>query len=134
MGGSQNCSDQCRSRDLIIPMLLLLGSKLFHVEGREVLGVTIQAVGAELQRTEGGIVEESVERTMRRWLIGSSPPRCERRCSSWCRRCEAVQVPVQPQGTVGSSRLSANSRGREDISNYKPMAWKCKCGELLFNP
>ncbi|EXB75635.1 hypothetical protein L484_026111 [Morus notabilis] len=25
------------------------------------------------------------------------------------------------------------SRG-DDFSNYKPMSWKCKCGDFLFNP
>ncbi|CAI0464228.1 unnamed protein product [Linum tenue] len=34
-----------------------------------------------------------------------------------------------------SSRFSVayTSRG-EDYSNYKPMSWKCKCGNSIFNP
>ena len=70
--------------------------------------------------------------------IGSRPPRCQRRCSS-CGHCEAVQVPIVPQ--LHSHRTShfyaaptvEYSRG-DYISNYKPMTWKCKCGNAIFNP
>ncbi|GMN40036.1 hypothetical protein TIFTF001_009261 [Ficus carica] len=87
-------------------------------------------------------------------IIGSRPPRCERRCRA-CGHCEAVQVPVVPQILVSRSRSSlisakttrsttraknndnyhlvADSRS-VDFSNYKPMSWKCKCGDFLFNP
>lgn len=78
-----------------------------------------------------------------RSLIGSRPPRCEGKCRN-CRPCEAVQVPVVPnlkhQQTSTIHQLNAfpklflaYSRG-DDISNYKPMCWKCKCGDSLFNP
>ncbi|XP_010548696.1 PREDICTED: EPIDERMAL PATTERNING FACTOR-like protein 2 [Tarenaya hassleriana] len=50
--------------------------------------------------------------------IGSMPPKCEKRCET-CRECEAVQVPVTFQ---------------DDFSNYKPLSWKCKCDNSLFNP
>ncbi|KAF7809968.1 EPIDERMAL PATTERNING FACTOR-like protein 2 [Senna tora] len=73
--------------------------------------------------------------------IGSRPPRCEGRCS-WCGHCEAIQVPTNPQmqkeKKMKSSRLStiaAYGRGDDSsTSNYKPMSWKCKCGNLIFNP
>ncbi|OWM70788.1 hypothetical protein CDL15_Pgr014461 [Punica granatum] len=146
MGKTQTCSNQRRYRHLIISMFLLLGPMLlFHAEGRAMLGAKIEPEGGVELRGGGGVVEEERIETerARRWLIGSSPPRCERRCSS-CRRCEAVQVPIVPQQqrARGISRLFANvasaripnSRGGDDISNYKPMAWKCKCGDLLFNP
>jgi len=73
--------------------------------------------------------------------IGSRPPKCERRCST-CEHCEAVQVPVSPQIQTHRSHYSSvrativvsySSRG-DDLSNYKPMSWKCKCGDYLFNP
>ncbi|CAJ1973935.1 unnamed protein product [Sphenostylis stenocarpa] len=73
--------------------------------------------------------------------IGSRPPKCEKRCST-CEHCEAVQVPVVPQlQSHRSHYLSAkativvtySSRG-DDLSNYKPMCWKCKCGDYLYNP
>ncbi|KAK7352923.1 hypothetical protein VNO80_18354 [Phaseolus coccineus] len=74
--------------------------------------------------------------------IGSRPPKCERRCST-CEHCEAVQVPVVPQIQTHRSHdssarattivVSYSSRG-DDLSNYKPMSWKCKCGNYLFNP
>nr|DAD48263.1 TPA_asm: hypothetical protein HUJ06_018200 [Nelumbo nucifera] len=81
----------------------------------------------------------SEEKASVRAQIGSRPPRCERRCSS-CGHCEAVQVPVAPQYRSSTSRhsskdytIAASSR-REDSSNYKPMSWKCKCGDMIFNP
>ena len=65
--------------------------------------------------------------------IGSRPPRCEGRCRS-CGRCEAVQVPVIPQvKNHGRTRDMPLSRS-DDLSNYKPMSWKCKCGNYFFNP
>lgn len=73
--------------------------------------------------------------------IGSKPPRCERRCNS-CGHCEAIQVPTNPQyNKVGknnnspeSTRIAYSRGGGDDYSNYKPMSWKCKCGDLIFNP
>ncbi|KAK4782446.1 hypothetical protein SAY86_016548 [Trapa natans] len=140
MSMTQNCCCQWRWGHVMIAMiLLLLGSMWYPTEGRNVLpGVTVEA---GLQR-DGKVVKGSERR-----LIGSSPPRCERRCSNSCGRCQAVQVPVTPQQQQrprSTSRLFraaaapriAYSRGRDggDGSNYKPMAWKCKCGNLLFNP
>ncbi|KAJ7952698.1 EPIDERMAL PATTERNING FACTOR-like protein 2 [Quillaja saponaria] len=77
------------------------------------------------------------DKTIMRAQIGSRPPRCDRRCSS-CGHCEAIQVPTNPQvqkGNRNSSTLNtiAYARG-DDNSNYKPMSWKCKCGNLIFNP
>ncbi|KAK8625877.1 hypothetical protein V6N13_057034 [Hibiscus sabdariffa] len=76
------------------------------------------------------------EKTMvMRNLIGSRPSRCERRCSS-CPHYEAIQVPIttQSQNQHFSAAIFsvAYSRGN-DISNYKPMCWKCKCGDMIFN-
>ncbi|KAM7264826.1 hypothetical protein ACFE04_002509 [Oxalis oulophora] len=78
---------------------------------------------------------------MRGRLIGSRPPKCERMCS-WCRDCEAVQIPTNPQIRNSSPSPSpsrfyvdlANYYARRDDSNYKPMSWKCKCGNFIFNP
>lgn len=78
------------------------------------------------------------EKAIVRAQIGSRPPRCERRCST-CGHCEAIQVPTNPQIKGGSRNYSstvstiAYARGDES-SNYKPMSWKCKCGNLIFNP
>uniref|UniRef100_A0A2N9J962 Epidermal patterning factor-like protein n=1 Tax=Fagus sylvatica TaxID=28930 RepID=A0A2N9J962_FAGSY len=77
------------------------------------------------------------DKAILRGQIGSRPPRCERRCST-CGHCEAIQVPANPQvhnGNRNFSRVSniAYARGY-DNSNYKPMSWKCKCGNFIFNP
>ncbi|KAL0431439.1 UNVERIFIED_CONTAM: EPIDERMAL PATTERNING FACTOR-like protein 2 [Sesamum radiatum] len=80
------------------------------------------------------------DKAVLRAQIGSRPPRCDGRCSS-CGHCEAIQVPTNPQtGSRAGSRSSstavpviAYARG-DDNSNYKPMSWKCKCGNLIFNP
>ncbi|KAH6759904.1 hypothetical protein C2S51_016853 [Perilla frutescens var. frutescens] len=79
------------------------------------------------------IVKEG--KTLWRAQIGSRPPRCERRCGS-CARCQAIQVPTNPQisGGVHSSIAAAAAVRDESSSNYKPMSWKCKCGNLIFNP
>ncbi|KAK2426318.1 hypothetical protein P8452_41007 [Trifolium repens] len=76
-------------------------------------------------------------KVMVRKQIGSRPPRCETRCR-FCGHCEAIQVPTNPRalnGKINTSTLStiAYSR-RQDNSNYKPMSWKCKCGNIIFNP
>ncbi|CAJ1943077.1 unnamed protein product [Sphenostylis stenocarpa] len=69
--------------------------------------------------------------------IGSRPPKCERRCRS-CEHCEAIQVPTNPQaqnGKKNSPKFSSIAYARVGgSSNYKPMSWKCKCGNLIFNP
>ncbi|KAG7539994.1 hypothetical protein ISN45_Aa07g002570 [Arabidopsis thaliana x Arabidopsis arenosa] len=78
------------------------------------------------------------EKMMMRGLIGSRPPRCERvRCRS-CGHCEAIQVPTNPQTKLHSSSSSEiihldYTRG-DDSTNYKPMSWKCKCGNSIYNP
>ncbi|XVE82984.1 hypothetical protein DITRI_Ditri16bG0049800 [Diplodiscus trichospermus] len=78
------------------------------------------------------------QKAILRAQIGSRPPRCERRCSS-CGHCEAIQVPTNPQVRNGNSTSStlishvADARG-DDSSNYKPLSWKCKCGNFIFNP
>ncbi|XP_058186972.1 EPIDERMAL PATTERNING FACTOR-like protein 2 [Rhododendron vialii] len=79
------------------------------------------------------------EKAMLRAQIGSRPPKCERRCSS-CGPCEAIQVPTNPQTKFGGKNSSLSiptieyARGGDDSSNYKPMSWKCKCGNSIFNP
>ncbi|CAH8273964.1 unnamed protein product [Arabidopsis lyrata] len=82
------------------------------------------------------------EKMMMRGLIGSRPPRCERvRCRS-CGHCEAIQVPTNPQTKLHSPFTTSSSseiihldytRG-DDSTNYKPMSWKCKCGNSIYNP
>ncbi|KAL9464103.1 hypothetical protein AB3S75_001827 [Citrus x aurantiifolia] len=76
------------------------------------------------------------DKAILRARIGSSPPKCERRCS-WCGPCEAIQVPTNPQvqnGKTDSSTVDGVAYAREDNSNYKPMSWKCKCGKIIFDP
>ncbi|KAK6923191.1 hypothetical protein RJ641_011495 [Dillenia turbinata] len=101
----------------------------FIIEGRSLLNK--EFIGEE-------------EKTMLRAQIGSRPPSCERRCST-CSHCEAIQVPTNPQikndnnkvkNSSSSSTLISNieySRG-DDTTKYKPLSWKCKCGNLIFNP
>ncbi|KAJ8769386.1 hypothetical protein K2173_002590 [Erythroxylum novogranatense] len=77
--------------------------------------------------TPSQTVNEEDKRMILRSQIGSRPPRCEGRCTS-CGHCEAIQVPTNPQVST-----IAYARG-DDSSNYKPMSWKCKCGNLILNP
>ncbi|KAK8919049.1 EPIDERMAL PATTERNING FACTOR-like protein 2 [Platanthera zijinensis] len=66
-------------------------------------------------------------------MIGSRPPQCEKRCLD-CVHCEAVQVPATPQQRRAAVRQFKITNERDDVSNYKPMDWKCKCGNFIFNP
>ncbi|CAN6450655.1 unnamed protein product [Victoria cruziana] len=68
-------------------------------------------------------------------MIGSTPPRCQRRCAT-CVHCEAIQVPTTPQFKNRKQRtvVASVSSTLSDTSNYKPMSWKCKCGDLIYNP
>lgn len=70
-------------------------------------------------------------------MIGSRPPSCEGRCSG-CGHCEAVQVPLAPlkkqMTAAAATTTTVNSRGDEYSSNYKPMNWRCKCGDRILNP
>ncbi|XP_042494061.1 EPIDERMAL PATTERNING FACTOR-like protein 2 [Macadamia integrifolia] len=133
MGSNQDyspCTHRCPY--LIISFFILLVSSSTQVrlmaEGRAVLKL------AEVTHQMG-----SEEKAVVISHIGSRPPRCENKCSS-CGHCEAVQVPAVPQHRSGNTRHSSSkvstiaySRG-EDNSNYKPMSWKCKCGDMIFNP
>ncbi|KAB1202016.1 EPIDERMAL PATTERNING FACTOR-like protein 2 [Morella rubra] len=90
-----------------------------------------RAISGQLSQT---VLED---KEILRARIGSRPPRCESRCRS-CGHCEAIQVPTNPQvhnRNINFSRVSnvAYARG-DDTTNYKPMSWKCKCGNLIFNP
>ncbi|XP_010943379.1 EPIDERMAL PATTERNING FACTOR-like protein 2 [Elaeis guineensis] len=109
---------------LVFTVLLLLSSNQvnYSAEGRSLF---------KLLEVAKGRGEEVVRM---RALIGSTPPRCERKCTS-CGHCVAVQVPVVPQDKNGFRHFSntITSRG-DDSSNYKPMNWKCKCGNMLLNP
>lgn len=82
------------------------------------------------------------QKMVMRGLIGSSPPRCERVRCHLCGHCEAIQVPTNHQTKLHSPSSSFSSseitnldyiRG-EDTTNYKPMSWKCKCGNSIYNP
>ncbi|KAJ4970678.1 hypothetical protein NE237_003777 [Protea cynaroides] len=59
--------------------------------------------------------------SLRRYLrgIGSSPPKCTGKCEK-CTPCKPVHVPVHP--------------GMPVTTEYYPEAWKCKCGNKLYNP
>ncbi|KAL3640365.1 hypothetical protein CASFOL_015333 [Castilleja foliolosa] len=103
-------------------------SRLFNAEGRRLT-----------QTADNSKSMNEDEKLILRGRIGSQPPRCDRRCSS-CEHCEAIQVPTNPQirrktEIANSTAVSviAYARGY-DNSNYKPMSWKCKCGNLIFNP
>lgn len=81
-------------------------------------------------------VEEHESVIVEKVQIGSKPPKCEKRCKS-CVECEAVQVPIVPSKVQNhrSHYYSAAYSSRGDgLSNYKPISWKCKCGDNFFNP
>ncbi|XP_064963821.1 EPIDERMAL PATTERNING FACTOR-like protein 2 [Musa acuminata AAA Group] len=109
---------------LLLMLFLLSYNPIKHsVEGRSLLTLLEVASG------------RGEEKATVRALVGSRPPICERRCIT-CGHCEAVQVPVIPQEKKSRSRQflgTATVRG-DYSSNYKPLSWKCKCGDLIFDP
>ncbi|KAG6470916.1 EPIDERMAL PATTERNING FACTOR-like protein 1 [Zingiber officinale] len=63
--------------------------------------------------------------------LGSAPPNCRNRCNR-CSPCTAVQDPAPPSGLrPGNSGCSLSVN---QYSNYKPLEWKCRCGDRLYNP
>ncbi|KAJ8545957.1 hypothetical protein K7X08_018540 [Anisodus acutangulus] len=111
-------------------MISSLSHLTFKAEGRKLLAIN----------EHGQIASE--KRAILRSQIGSRPPRCDKRCGS-CGHCEAIQVPTNPQITNGNKNHTINNNKASnsiayardsDNSNYKPMSWKCKCGNLIFNP
>ncbi|KAL5705205.1 hypothetical protein ACHQM5_023541 [Ranunculus cassubicifolius] len=76
--------------------------------------------------------------------LGSTPPSCYNRCRD-CHPCMAVQVPTTPIQQPGMGRVPPPIKEDEDeesfpttistkYTNYKPLGWKCRCGNHLFNP
>ncbi|XP_050366211.1 EPIDERMAL PATTERNING FACTOR-like protein 2 [Argentina anserina] len=145
MGSSQNWVCWHRNRHVIIPILLvLLSSFSDHFSFIAQATRPIPTKLPDVATGEPVLNEEDTGRGERfdARQIGSRPPQCRRRCGS-CGHCVAVQVPVAPQKRSSSPAAStsetspkrtAYSRGGDDLSNYKPISWKCKCGDLFFNP
>ncbi|PIA46577.1 hypothetical protein AQUCO_01500253v1 [Aquilegia coerulea] len=131
MGFSHNSIGSQRYQYFIISVLFLLISSSAHVrymvEGRPAFKL--------FDQPSSQIGVDEVMKAIMRSQIGSRPPRCERRCNT-CGHCEAVQVPANPSiKSKGSSHSFSTASMRGDYgSNYKPMSWKCKCGDMIFNP
>ncbi|KAE8662946.1 26.5 kDa heat shock protein [Hibiscus syriacus] len=64
-------------------------------------------------------------------VLGSKPPACVNKCLS-CRPCMATPV-ISYHKWKKNSFEKATYRGDEDDSYYL-LAWKCKCGDKLFQP
>ncbi|KAF8018476.1 hypothetical protein BT93_H3380 [Corymbia citriodora subsp. variegata] len=80
--------------------------------------------------------------------LGSTPPSCHSKCNG-CHPCMAVQVPsllaaAGREKKKKKQRREEASRPAEFVdpspaspgrySNYKPLGWKCRCRNHLFNP
>ncbi|RWR79294.1 EPIDERMAL PATTERNING FACTOR-like protein 1 [Cinnamomum micranthum f. kanehirae] len=72
--------------------------------------------------------------------LGSMPPGCHNRCGE-CKPCIAVKEPTVPAhgpddpaygNAVPVEAPSWSSIAKS--SDYKPLGWKCQCGDRLFNP
>ncbi|KNA22547.1 hypothetical protein SOVF_032300 [Spinacia oleracea] len=115
---------------LLLTLLFFLASTFAQQQPFLAQALSLPQQNAALKGEEDKLIERA--------LIGSSPPRCGGRCNN-CGHCEAIQVPVVPQKGFPRSHFMhstptiAYSRG-DGLSNYKPMKWKCKCGNTIFNP
>ncbi|KAJ1381996.1 Epidermal patterning factor protein [Sesbania bispinosa] len=72
--------------------------------------------------------------------LGSIPPTCHNKCNQ-CHPCMAVQVPNSPnhdKAKPGLNQIAAMEgfflQGNNRYSNYKPLSWKCQCGDHFYNP
>ncbi|MED6111256.1 hypothetical protein PIB30_050918, partial [Stylosanthes scabra] len=76
--------------------------------------------------------------------VGSVPPICHNKCNG-CHPCIPVQVSTWPSNGYGRrfqprvAPTAANKEGflfedHNSYSNYKPLDWKCRCGDHFFNP
>ncbi|KAF9678888.1 hypothetical protein SADUNF_Sadunf07G0083000 [Salix dunnii] len=76
--------------------------------------------------------------------LGSTPPSCHNKCSG-CHPCMAVQVPTLPNQNRPAQPVSTKTSsidqffdpypaGNNRYSNYKPLGWKCRCGDHFYNP
>uniref|UniRef100_A0A7C9DZ12 Epidermal patterning factor-like protein n=1 Tax=Opuntia streptacantha TaxID=393608 RepID=A0A7C9DZ12_OPUST len=75
--------------------------------------------------------------------LGSTPPSCYNKCDG-CHPCTAVKVPASPglhRVQLSPSRSERQSYGViseydsfPGATNYKPLGWKCRCKDRLYNP
>ncbi|XP_004504097.1 EPIDERMAL PATTERNING FACTOR-like protein 1 [Cicer arietinum] len=73
--------------------------------------------------------------------LGSIPPSCHSKCNE-CHPCMAVQVPSMGNFPLDLNKVSTMERKwvtpislqGNSYSNYKPLGWKCRCGDHFFNP
>ncbi|XP_074567803.1 EPIDERMAL PATTERNING FACTOR-like protein 1 [Curcuma longa] len=77
-----------------------------------------------ISSSQGVLVDQDKAR------LGSAPPNCLNRCNQ-CTPCTAVQDPALPSG---SRPRDGCSLPIDKYSNYKPLGWKCRCGDRLYNP
>ncbi|KAL4388510.1 hypothetical protein GQ457_09G008090 [Hibiscus cannabinus] len=88
-----------------------------------IFSITILLMPSDGAVNSGGLKQSEM-------VLGSKPPGCVNKCLS-CRPCMATLV-------IPSHKWKNNFRkvtysGDEDDSYY-PLAWKCKCGDKLFQP
>ncbi|CAL5205271.1 unnamed protein product [Lathyrus oleraceus] len=129
---SLHSSHKYSQRIIFICLILFASSSFFTPSIFMAQGRTI----SNLNEVAKNGVEEHESVIVEKVQIGSKPPKCEKRCKS-CVECEAVQVPIVPSKVQNhrSHYYSAAYSSRGDgLSNYKPISWKCKCGDNFFNP
>ncbi|OWM85033.1 hypothetical protein CDL15_Pgr027820 [Punica granatum] len=92
------------------------------------------------------LIKEVLPAIQEKVRLGSTPPSCYSKCNG-CLPCLAVLDPTPPislrakrpgsrrhPSSVGPTEFLDTSpeSGREP--NYKPLGWKCRCRNHLFNP
>ncbi|XP_022951797.1 EPIDERMAL PATTERNING FACTOR-like protein 2 [Cucurbita moschata] len=148
-----------RNKHLSIPFLFFLSVFLFIHLTSIAEGRGFQTPLMEDRKVEEQPSTAELVRMRRRSQIGSQPPSCRRRCRECGGPCEAIQVPVAVHDSTHqkqrrrtrrrirshfSSEASSSSSSskhnkvalssEDETSNYKPISWKCKCGNFIFNP
>ncbi|CAI9779956.1 unnamed protein product [Fraxinus pennsylvanica] len=93
----------------------------FNEKGYAHLGIAI--FGVEIN----GPSSDSATEKLRKMVLGSRPPGCVNKCMN-CRPCEATVV-IPPHRKKVFEKLS--NRGDD---TYYLLAWKCRCGDKLYQP
>ncbi|KAI4387067.1 hypothetical protein MLD38_004928 [Melastoma candidum] len=63
-------------------------------------------------------------------VLGSRPPHCVNKCNA-CKPCFPALVA---QGEQRGKKGSLLSRGDGEYYGYYLLAWKCRCGDKMFQP
>ncbi|CAN6479914.1 unnamed protein product [Victoria cruziana] len=121
---------------LVVVVMMRLPNLLFLAALVAAFHFLAAASCVSSSRTRPFVSADNSERwTEQKSRLGSTPPSCHNKCNM-CNPCMAVQVPTLPthQQPLKAADGVPVLIEADQYSNYKPLGWKCRCGNRLFNP